>query len=135
MEVQRVTALVQELKNRAQTARGEGRVVVAVGYATNYAIHVHENIEMKWAGLPRKKPSKGNYWGPSGQAKFLEMPARRLSRDGVLGQIIATAMSNGATLSEALILAGQRIQRDSQALVPVDTGTLKNSAFTVKEQG
>lgn len=135
MEVQRVTAVIHELKKRADTARSEGRTVVAVGYATKYAIHVHENIEMKWAGLPRKPnpPKKGVYWGPSGQAKFLEMPARRLSRDGVLGQIIATAMTNGASLGDALMLAGLRVQRDSQALVPVDTGTLKNSAFTVRE--
>lgn len=54
--------------------------VVNVGYTAYYAMYVHENVEMKGKGLPRKAPSKGNYWDPAGrgQAKFLEEPARRL---------------------------------------------------------
>ena len=34
------------------------------------------------------------------------------------------------SLEKGLVLAGLRLQRDSQKLVPVDTGNLKGSAFT-----
>jgi len=36
----------------------------------------------------------------------------------------------GANVERALKIAGLRIQRESQGLVPVDLGNLKNSAFT-----
>lgn len=109
---------------------------VIVGFSTNYALHVHENIEMTWRGLPRHKPSKGNYWdgtgGAFGQAKYLEQPARELAKE--LVRIVITAMGNGATLMQCLYLAGLRLQREAQLLVPVDTGNLKASAFTKKEK-
>lgn len=109
--------------------------VVTVGYTANYALHVHENIEMKWRGLPRIVPSKGNYWdgtgGATGQAKFLEQPARELKSE--LSKTIVLAVKNGASLMQALYLAGLRLQRESQLLVPVDTGNLKASAFTRKD--
>lgn len=133
------------------------RVSVVVGYNANYALSVHERIEMKWKGLPRgagfsrdsqgrvivsRKVTetgtvggggKGFYWDPQGraQAKFLEQPARELRRE--LSAIIETAVKNGATLEHALFMAGLRLQRESQRLVPVDTGNLKASAFTEKE--
>jgi hypothetical protein len=61
--------------------RAEGKgfaTVVNVGYTAFYAMFVHENVEMKQKGQPRRPPSKGNYWDPAGrgQAKFLEAPAR-----------------------------------------------------------
>jgi hypothetical protein len=51
---------------------------VHVGYGTSYALPVHENVEMKGKGFPRRPPSHGNYWDPApwGRAKFLETPAR-----------------------------------------------------------
>lgn len=68
------------LKNSAFTrATGAGfATVVTVGYTAAYAAYVHENVEMKGRGLPRRPPSKGRYWDPQGrgQAKFLEEPAR-----------------------------------------------------------
>ena len=64
-------------------AKGRGfRTQVFVGYssAAPYALYVHEKVEMKWKGLPRKH-GKGRYWDPQGraQAKFLEGPARELA--------------------------------------------------------
>jgi len=49
-----------------------------IGYNAFYALFVHENVEMKLKGQPRKAPSKGKYWDPQGkgQSKFLEEPAR-----------------------------------------------------------
>lgn len=131
----RIEGLPGVLKALQKAAKkyGEEHVSVIVGYTANYALHVHENIEMKAKGLPRHKPSKGNYWDPPGrgQAKFLEQPARELKRE--FQRIIATACENGATLKKAILIAGLRLQRESQQLVPVDTGNLKASAFTREE--
>lgn len=50
-----------------------------IGYKAPYAMYVHELVEMKLAGKPR--PSGiGVYWGPHGQAKFLEGPIRKNSK-------------------------------------------------------
>lgn len=86
---------------------------VTVGYTQAYAIYVHENLEA---------------YHPVGQAKFLEQPARLLKE--VLSDIVRKALSNGQTLVQGLLLAGLRLQRESQQLCPVDTGALKASAFT-----
>lgn len=77
------------LKSSAYTrANGKGwSTKVNVGYTASYAVYVHENVEMKWKGLPRKgktvagKKRKGRYWDPQGrgQAKFLEEPSRTLA--------------------------------------------------------
>jgi hypothetical protein len=44
---------------------------VEVGFSAEYAVHVHENLQQKWRGRPRKS-GKGVYWGPRGEPKFLE---------------------------------------------------------------
>lgn len=44
---------------------------VVVGYSSSYAIFVHENLEMVLKGKPRPS-GLGVYWGPKGEAKFLE---------------------------------------------------------------
>jgi len=125
------------LKNLESRYGPDGNPSVMVGYTANYALFVHENVEMKGKGLPRRPnpPHKGNYWDPAGrgQAKFLEQPFRELKNSGELIRLITTAINNGASLVHALYIAGLRIQRDSQKLVPVDFGVLKASAFTRKE--
>jgi len=79
----RVPVDFSALKNSAYTRRtGNGwRTKVTVGYTAPYAIYVHENVEMKLKGQPRRPPSKGRYWDPQGraQAKFLEEPMRTLA--------------------------------------------------------
>lgn len=119
---------------REKIGLGNNQPSVIVGYTANYALYVHENIEMKGKGLPRRGPkAKGNYWDPQGraQAKFLEQPARQLKKE--LAAIIVTAVKRGSSLLMALYLAGLRLQRESMKLVPVDTGNLKASAFTLRE--
>ena len=129
-----ISAVRKALRKHGEKLGLVGNPSVIVGYTANYALHVHENIEMKWKGLPRVAPSKGNYWDGSrgpGQAKFLEQPARELTTE--FDRIVFEAMRGGATLLQALYLAGLRLQRESMLLVPVDTGNLKASAFTRKE--
>ncbi len=129
-----ISAVRKALRKHGEKLGLVGKPSVIVGYTANYALHVHENIGMKWKGSPRIAPSKGNYWDGSrgpGQAKFLEQPARELTTE--FDRIVFESMRNGATLLQALYLAGLRLQRESQLLVPVDTGNLKASAFTRKE--
>lgn len=137
--VEGVKAVMRAIEQRAlskvikEGAGISGEPSVIVGYTANYALYVHENIEMKGAGKPRAN-GKGNYWDPQGraQAKFLEAPARQLRNE--LGSIVRTALKRGKSLLQALYLAGLRLQRASMLIVPVDTGNLKASAFTMKEE-
>lgn len=43
---------------------------VRVGFSAKYAAFVHENLEAKWKGRPRKS-GKGVYWGPAGEPRYL----------------------------------------------------------------
>jgi len=131
-DIKKIERLLAKQKKALLGTREDTSPEVRVGYTANYAVYVHE-MPVKHRGKPRKSGTgKGNYWDPpsKGQNKFLEQPARELSNDGTLVDIVATAARKGATLLKALLLAGRRLQRDSQKLVPVDTGNLKNSAFT-----
>jgi hypothetical protein len=102
---------LQELRGKREAAS------VSVGYTQHYAIHVHENLEA---------------FHPVGQAKYLEEPAR--ANAATYGRIGTQAYRNGATLPKALLVAGLALQRDSQKLVPVDTGALRASAFTALDE-
>lgn len=85
-----------------------------VGYRAAYAIHVHEDLTARHA--------KGKV------AKFLETPARQMI--GKAAGLVAASVRAGYTVPQALLRVALLIQRESQKLVPVDTGYLKNSAFT-----
>lgn len=118
-KVENVGKLLAELRRMAARALNEDEPTVAVGYEAAYALRVHEDLEA---------------YHPNGQAKYLEQPARELSGSGELAAIVRAAKKRGATTEQALLLAGLRLQRDSQELVPVDTGNLRASAFTRVEE-
>ena len=102
------------LKDKIEAATKDGiKVSVTVGFTQSYALYVHENMQ-------------ANH--PVGQAKFLETAIRRFTPTS--GQFILAAMKRNITLSNALLLAGLKVQREAQLLTPVDTGALKGSAFT-----
>jgi hypothetical protein len=111
VEVQNIKSLYEKLAKLGKKYSNEPTVVV--GYTQNYAIFVHENMTAHH---------------PVGQAKFLEQPARTMQDE--LKKIIRDAMKNGADLGKALLMAGLRLQRESQKLCPVETGALRASAFT-----
>lgn len=110
---------------------------VIVGYTAAYALYVHEapgKLRGKPRGASKKgKGYRGHFWDPQGrgQPKFLEQPARE--KEPELIKVVRTAAASGVGLQQALYLAGLRLQRESQQLVPVDTGNLKASAFTRKD--
>ena len=88
------------------------RCVIRVGYTAPYAIFVHENMEAQH---------------PQGQAKFLEQPMRELRND--IRDLVAEELRDGAPLDETLRLAGDMLLKASQELVPVATGTLRDSGY------
>lgn len=128
-KVENVQAVISALRKRAAELLGEsmgrassrsgagGTVSVAVGYTQAYAIYVHENL-------------KSHH--PIGEAKFLERPFRELGPD--LASQITDDLRNGVSFPMALLRAGLLVQRESQLLVPVDTGALRASAFTELEE-
>lgn len=111
--------VISALNDLAQKAVAAGITPnVIVGYQTDYAVYVHENLT---ANHPN-----------GGQAKYLEQPWRQnISR---YHEIIREALRRGEPLVRALMLAGLQLQSDSQQLVPVDTGFLRASAFTRLEK-
>ncbi len=133
IEIKGLEALQNKLRAMAAKARTEGSASVSVGYVANYAVHVHENLEAlhgaaynaAYGGKPGFKSR-----GPNQQAKFLERPARQLSDDGTLGRMVFKSLRAKQTMAQALLQAGLRIQRESQLIVPVDSGNLRAGAFT-----
>lgn len=109
-KVERVDKVVAALRKRA---RGLSSPSVTVSYSQAYAVYVHEDLQA---------------FHPVGQAKFLEQPARELAPE--LARIVVTAMRRGVSLAQSLLLAGLRLQRESQQRCPVDTGALRASAAT-----
>lgn len=125
-EIKRIESLIAKLRERAARSIRDDNVSVIVGFISAVALWVHEMIE-RHAGEPRQS-GVGVYWGPRGGPKFLEGPARELSDE--LGKIAGDAVRSGKTLAQGLLLAGLRLQRESQMRVPVEYGNLKASAFT-----
>lgn len=123
-----VEKVVGKLQAKSAAA-GRANVAVAVGFATKYALWVHERTAMKLAGQPRPG-NRGFYWDPQGmaKAKFLQDPARTLQPE--LARIVRHLLKMAAPMSQALFVAGLRLQRAAQLQTPVDTGVLKASAFT-----
>jgi hypothetical protein len=65
------------------------RTAVEVGYGAAYALAVHEKVGMKLKGKPRPSGS-GVYWGPHGEAKFLEKALRESQKDAasIVGRFV-----------------------------------------------
>ena len=122
MRVERVEKVIGALKGLAVAAQGDRDASAVVGYrGVAYAVYVHENMEARH--------------DPGQKAKYLEDPARELNDSGELGRLVTGTMRGGGTLAQGLLVAALRIQRESQQVVPVDTGNLRGSAFTEVENG
>ena len=115
----KITNLGGVLRTLRNLAKKGTTTSVKVGYNTEYAVYVHENLE---ANHPN-----------GGQAKFLEQPAREMRAD--LAHGVENDLKNGMSLEDALWRAGLKLQGASQKLVPVDTGNLRASAFTEVVKG
>ena len=126
--VKKLEAVFTAYRNKAYR-ESKGRV--RVGYSAPYAGAVHEKVDMVLQGQPR--PSGiGVYWGPHGQAKFLEQPSRLLAKD--MGDYIASQVKAKVPLLRALENAGKKLLRFSQWFVPVEYGRLKASGYVRVER-
>ncbi len=83
----RASAFTQKINGLLITGSAE------VGFHSAYALYVHENLEQKLKGEPRKS-GLGVYWGPHGEPKFLES-ALRDSYDDILKIIAKRARPSG----------------------------------------
>jgi hypothetical protein len=95
-----------------------GTSTVEVGYKAPYAVFVEGN--------DRAKHLKG-------QAHFLGQPAASLSQ--AMAIEAQQAIAEGASRREALLDAGDLLLGASQAVVPVDTGLLRDSGYVAIRRG
>lgn len=102
-----LVAQLQNLKKGAQRASGPKAVA---GYSAPYAVYVHERTDV---------------YHPVGQAKFLETAAAQ--QRGAMASLIADQMRKGRSINQATLTAAQLLLRESNRLVPVDTGFLRDS--------
>lgn len=98
----------------------EARVDVIVGYTANYAIFVHEDLTARHA--------------PGKTAKYLEHPYREMINNREMSRIVTRVIQKTGSLRQGLLTAGLRLQRESQKIVPIDTGFLRASAFTREDK-
>lgn len=110
--VEGINRLMNKFLKRKTESKHKDDCQYTVGYSAPYAIFVHENLE-------------ANH--PHGQAKFLEQPAREMR--GALARTIEGNAKKGIGLRAATADAALELFKESQKLVPVDTGALKVSGF------
>ena len=110
-------AILRSITAKAAAAKNANLKLV-VGYEAEYAVHVHERLDL--------------YHEPPTQAKFLEQPGRELAFR--MGKKIADLMKAGVPMKKAMLEAGMMLQEASQKIVPIDTGNLRASAFTRVEK-
>lgn len=122
IKVEGTKKVIDTLNSKRLLSFLRDNVSVIVGYQTNYALRVHEDEEMQ-----RRREARDGV----GQWKYLEEPFRKMSPE-IKRIIRTTRKATGSTL-QGMLIAGMRLQRESQKLVPIDTGNLKGSAFTKKE--
>lgn len=112
-----VLGLKAVLKAFSEEMRKARPVTVSVGYTQAYALVVHERLGVNH---------------PTGNAKYLEGPARRNAAE--IRQTIHDTYARTRDMVKSVTYGGLLLQRLSQQECPVDTGALKNSAFTRVEE-
>jgi hypothetical protein len=95
-----------------------GTSTVEVGYKAPYAVFVEGNDRAKHL---------------NGQAHFLGQPAASLAQ--AMAIEAQQAIAEGASRREALLDAGDLLLGASQAVVPVDTGLLRDSGYVSIRRG
>lgn len=134
-QIEKLDSLMTKFRARAAIVGQDTNFSVAVGYSVKYALFVHENRNPKTLGQGIPRPSGlGFYWGPSAYGPgFLTGPFRKLRK--VLINLVFDAVKGGAQFSQGLMIAGLRLQRESQKLIPVEYGIARASAFTRLDKG
>lgn len=119
----RLRVIVRREQERSRL--GHSRVT----FTAEYALYVHEAVEMVLKGQPR--PSGiGVYWGPHGQAKFLEEPMRTRWKE--LEEVMQREFDRGATIKEASYVAALVLLEWAKDLVPIEYDELRKSGTVIK---
>lgn len=105
--------VMAQLQAKGKEFDREAKKKVVIGYTQSYALMVHENTEA------HHKPGK--------QAKYLEEPARRLRSE--LARVVVLVYKQTRSMSKGMLAAALRLLRESQEIVPVDTGALRASGY------
>lgn len=93
---------------------------LAIGFSAKHATRIHEDLEMRHPN--------------GGQAKYLEQPMREMS-PMIPGNIRNSMASPEVTLPDAMLIEGQKVLDAAKAIVPVDSGELRDSGYvTVRSQ-
>lgn len=85
-----------------------------IGFSAPYAVYVHENLQA--AHLV-------------GQAKYLESAYRSPAVQQQMRDALRQALKSKRSVADALVDAGNVLLKAAQALVPVDTGLLRDSGY------
>ncbi len=135
--IEGLTKLVEQLQAKAAKAVNDSDASVVVSYTAEGAIYLHEMMEPKTLGLDVDRPSGlGHFWGPADHGpKYLEGPLRKLLNEKELSRIVTEGLKRGKTMAQSLLVAGLRLQSESQKSVPVEYGALRASAQTTLERG
>jgi hypothetical protein len=106
-------------KLKGMSLKGKKTMTVSVVYTAPYARIQHEDMTFNHPN--------------GGQAKYLEQPARQLQSE--MTSIVRRSVEAKNGLEEGLQRAGELLLRESQALVPVDTGALRDSGEVIIVEG
>lgn len=104
--------LVSKLQYRIREAHKDDGYSAVVAYTTHYAVRVHEDLQMPH---PR-----------GGEAKYLEKPARTKRKE--ISAAVVAAKKAGKRMPQALLAGAELLLGFSRAIVPVDTGLLRNTS-------
>lgn len=124
MQVDGKAALIAEFTDKR---RKGGSAEATVEFTAEYAPYVHEAVEMKLKGQPRKS-GIGRYWDPQGKAtaRFLTKAVDQLGPD--LQDTINRTLKRGLHLWQALSQHATKVMKLAQKMTPVETGKLRASA-------
>jgi hypothetical protein len=129
----RIKVDVSQLIHRtSQVSKRYRSASITLGYNSPVAVFLHENMEMKWKGLPRPS-DQGAYWDAlngQGSSKFLETPLRQMGGAGILAGKLAQGLRGpDGSVETGLKLAARALLDESLKRVPYETGGLYRSAF------
>lgn len=81
-----------KLRSSAYTRKAmDGRLAVEVGFSAEYALWVHENMDVN-GGYPRRS-GRGVIWGPKGEPMYLEKAFRIVQPQ--ISEIVARKLASG----------------------------------------
>lgn len=136
-KMERATDLQRKLRAMGKYAKIEATGSYAVGYSASYAVIVHEDMEAAHGEDYNEKyaaeiaAGTKHSRGPNQQAKYLETPFRRLSKQ--FGRIVEDTYKSTKSVMKGLLKCALLLLRESKKIVPVDTGVLKASAEVWKD--